>query len=141
MWISRMDIIPVTPRHEHYRLLREALDNHRVATWGKIKVKIPTKEYWIRLKLASFRDKDKYHLTEMLKIHHLLGLTINILVLNRILRRFPQLEIRWMEILAKLKEEYKLMINNDGRIIRSEENNIIYLRRDQGSRIRSSEAH
>jgi len=123
-----IDIIPVTPKHEHYRILREALDNHRVARWRGLLVKIPTKEYWICLKLASFRDKDRYHLAEMLKTHHLLGLRIDVRALSDILRGFPQLEVRWNELLAKLREESGLMVDEDTGFIKSENHSVIYLR-------------
>jgi len=113
-----IDIIPITPENEFYAVFREAYDNRIAVKWGKMEIQIPTREYWICLKLVGFRSKDKYHLIEMLRSYNILGLKINVKKLNAILSKYPILRTRWNELLKIAESEYGLYIDKDGRILK-----------------------
>ncbi len=111
-----IDIIPITPNHENYRIFREAFDNRISAHWRCIQINIPTREYWIALKLVGFREKDKYHLVEMLRLYNILRIRIDIKKLNKILRKYQYLRDRWETILSIAKKDYNLWLTEKGYI-------------------------
>ncbi len=109
-----IDIIPITPKDENYAIFREAYENRIEVLLGKNMIYIPSREYWICLKLVGFREKDKYHLTEMLRNYNILGLRIDIGALYLILERYPVLKNRWMNLLQIVEKEYNLYVDKDG---------------------------
>ena len=112
-----IDIIPITPTHKDYRIFREAFDNRVKAHWRCLPINIPTREYWIALKLVGFREKDKYHLVEMLRLYSLLKIRINISKLNEILDKYPRLKERWGIVLSIARKDYDLKLTKEGYVI------------------------
>lgn len=116
-----IDIIPITPTHENYEVFREAFDNKIVAHWRCIWINIPTREHWIVLKLVGFREKDKYHLVEMLRLYNMLKIRINVDRLNEILKKYSYLRDRWETILSIAKKDYDLELTEEGYVILSKQ--------------------
>ncbi len=114
-----IDIIPITPVHKDYEVFRDAFNNRTTAHWRCIQINIPTREYWIALKLVGFREKDKYHLVEMLRLYNILKIRINVNVLNKVLEKYPYLKNRWEIILSIAKKDYNLELTEEGYVILS----------------------
>ena len=112
-----IDVIPITPTHKDYRMFRDAFDNKTVAHWRCMRINIPTREYWIALKLVGFREKDKYHLAEMLRLYNILKIRIDTNELNKIFKKYPHLDGRWKAILSIVEKDYKLKLTREGYVI------------------------
>ena len=112
-----IDIIPITPAHENYQVFRDAFNNKVTAHWRCMSINIPSRQYWIVLKLVGFREKDKYHLVEMLRLYSLLKIKIDANKLNEILEKYHYLKERWKTILSIARKDYNLELTEEGYVV------------------------
>lgn len=119
--LFRIDVLAVDKQTRFYDVWLDALNNKLKVKWEDRTIHIPTLEYWIALKLISFRNKDKLQLLTMLSYYHYFGRRINIKKLQEIIGKHRILVDRWNEVLDILRDDYLLCINEKGEILQCKE--------------------